>query len=99
MTPAEFKNKWRRYQGKETSAYQEHFTDLCRLLGQPTPNEADASGTNFFCFQTFIYTRTQENGKQWFSRTLLCLDVGNCRALKNGFSFWKVSFGQARRAL
>jgi len=51
MTAAEFKNKWRRYQGKETSAYQSHFDDLCRLLGQPTPNEADPSGRDSFCFQ------------------------------------------------
>ena len=51
MTPTEFKRKWSRYQGKETSAYQSHFDDLCRLLGQPTPNEADPSGTDFFCFQ------------------------------------------------
>ncbi len=51
MTAAEFKKKWSRYQGKETSAYQEHFSDLCRLLGQPTPNEADPSGTDFFCYQ------------------------------------------------
>jgi hypothetical protein len=33
MTAAEFKKKWSRYQGKETSAYQSHFDDLCRLLG------------------------------------------------------------------
>jgi type II restriction/modification system DNA methylase subunit YeeA len=51
MTAAEFKKKWSRAQGKETSAYQEHFTDLCRLLGEQTPNEADPSGTDFFCFQ------------------------------------------------
>ena len=51
MTAAEFKRKWSRYEGKETSAYQSHFDDLCRLLGQPTPNEADPSGTDLFCFQ------------------------------------------------
>ena len=51
MTPAEFKRKWRRYQGKESSAYQEHFNDLCRLLGQPTPAEADPTGSESFCFQ------------------------------------------------
>src|SRR5664280_983363 len=51
MTFAEFKKKWSRYQGKETSAYQSHFDDLCRLLDQKTPNEADPSGTDFFCFQ------------------------------------------------
>jgi hypothetical protein len=51
MTAAEFKKKWSRYQGKETSAYQGHFDDLCRLLGQPTPAEADPSGRDSFCFQ------------------------------------------------
>jgi hypothetical protein len=51
MNAAEFKKKWSRYQGKETSAYQGHFDDLCRLLGQPTPAEADPSGSNFFCYQ------------------------------------------------
>ena len=47
MTFAEFKKKWSRNLAKETSAYQEHFSDLCRVLGQPTPNEADPSGTDF----------------------------------------------------
>ena len=51
MTLAEFKKKWLRYRGKETSAYQEHFNDLCRLLEQKTPAEADPSGSDWFCFQ------------------------------------------------
>jgi hypothetical protein len=51
MTVAEFKKKWLRYKGKETSAYQEHFNDLCRLLEQKTPAEADPSGSDWFCFQ------------------------------------------------
>src|SRR5712692_893147 len=51
MTAAEFKKKWSRYTGKESAAYQEHFNDLCRLLGQPTPAAADPTGTEFFCFQ------------------------------------------------
>ena len=51
MTPAEFKRKWARYSGKETSAYQEHFNDLCALLGQPTPAAADPTGSESFCFQ------------------------------------------------
>jgi restriction-modification enzyme MmeI-like protein len=54
MTWTEFKKKWERFTGKETSAYQEHFSDLCRLLGQPTPNEADPSGTDFFCYQKHV---------------------------------------------
>ncbi len=51
MTPAEFKRKWARYSGKETAAYQEHFNDLCALLGQPTPATADPTGSESFCFQ------------------------------------------------
>ena len=51
MNPAEFKRKWSRAGGKESAIYQEHFVDLCRLLGQPTPTEADPSGAESFCFQ------------------------------------------------
>ena len=40
MTPDEFITKWRASALKERSASQEHFIDLCRLLGEPTPAEA-----------------------------------------------------------
>lgn len=51
MSPAEFKRKWARYSGKETSAYQEHFYDLCSLLNHPSPAAADPTGSESFCFQ------------------------------------------------
>jgi type II restriction/modification system DNA methylase subunit YeeA len=51
MTSAEFKRKWARYSGKETAAYQEHFNDLCALLGHPSPATADPTGSESFCFQ------------------------------------------------
>lgn len=51
MTPATFKAKWAKFTGKESAAYQEHFNDLCRVLGVPTPVEADPTGKKFFCFQ------------------------------------------------
>jgi hypothetical protein len=51
MTWPQFKKKWSRYTGKESSAYQSHFNDLCQLLGQPTPAEADPTGSESFCFQ------------------------------------------------
>ena len=41
MTPGEFIAKWRASELKERSAAQEHFIDLCRLPGEPTPAEAD----------------------------------------------------------
>ena len=36
MTPQDFIRKWRNAELKERSAAQEHFIDLCRLLGEPT---------------------------------------------------------------
>jgi hypothetical protein len=51
MQWAEFKKKWSRYQGRQTSACQGHFDDFCRLLGQKPPTEADRAGGDFFCYQ------------------------------------------------
>ena len=51
MTPRAFIAKWRASSAlKERSAAQEHFIDLCRLLGEPTPAEADPSG-EAYCFE------------------------------------------------
>ena len=50
MTPADFITKWRASELKERSAAQEHFIDLCRLLGEPTPAEADPAGDHY-CFE------------------------------------------------
>jgi hypothetical protein len=44
MTPPEFAAKWAGSQRAERAAAQEHFIDLCRLIGVPTPNEADPTG-------------------------------------------------------
>ncbi len=51
MTPAQFKAKWAKFSGKESAAYQDHFSDLCRMLGVPTPIESDPTGNDSFCFQ------------------------------------------------
>ncbi|MFM9107025.1 MAG: DNA methyltransferase, partial [Chloroflexota bacterium] len=50
MNVAQFQQKWRLANLKEKSAAQEHFIDLCRLLGVPTPAEADPDGA-FFTFE------------------------------------------------
>ena len=50
MTPQEFIAKWHASELKERSAAQEHFIDLCRLLGEPTPAEADPKGDHY-CFE------------------------------------------------
>lgn len=50
MTVAEFIAKWRKVDLKERSAAQEHFLDLCALVGHPTPATADPTGVDF-CFE------------------------------------------------
>jgi hypothetical protein len=47
LSPQECVAKWRSTTLKERSAAQEHFIDLCRLVGHPTPAEADPSGTSY----------------------------------------------------
>ncbi len=50
MTPAEFAAKWKGSTAQEGYASQEHLIDLCRMLGVPTPNEADPTG-DFYAFE------------------------------------------------
>ena len=50
VTPGEFIAKWRASELKERSASQSHFNDLCRLLGEPTPTDADPTG-EWYCFE------------------------------------------------
>jgi type II restriction/modification system DNA methylase subunit YeeA len=47
MTPQEFVRKWRPVALTERQTAQEHFGDLCRLLGEPTPIEADPEGIDY----------------------------------------------------
>lgn len=47
MTPEQFVAKWSRAELSERAASQEHFIDLCHLLGQPTPAEADGVGDEY----------------------------------------------------
>ena len=62
MTPSEFIAKWRASELKERSASQEHFIDLCRLLGEPTPAEADPAGERY-CFERGA--RKDSGGDGW----------------------------------
>ena len=50
MTPNEFIAKWQASELKESSAAQEHFIDLCRMLGEPTPADDDPTGDRY-CFE------------------------------------------------
>ncbi len=47
FTPQDFVSKWSKAELKERSSAQEHFIDLCRLVGHPTPAEADPTGQTY----------------------------------------------------
>lgn len=43
MTPADFAAKWLQSERRERASSQEHFIDLCRMLGVSTPNDPGSS--------------------------------------------------------
>jgi len=47
ITPQEFVAKWKGSELAERASAEEHFIDLCRLLGQPTPAEVDTAGETY----------------------------------------------------
>ena len=53
LTPRAFAQKWHDNETKEKAASQEHFIDLCRMLGEPTPNEADPTGS-LYAFEKYV---------------------------------------------
>ena len=50
ITPQFFVAKWQQAALRERASSQEHFIDLCRLIGHPTPAEADPAG-KWFTFE------------------------------------------------
>ncbi|MCL4204203.1 MAG: hypothetical protein KJ000_17105 [Pirellulaceae bacterium] len=62
MTPQQFVAKWQRVDLSERSACQQHFLDLCELLGQPKPAEADPDGA-WYTFERGV--RKTEGGSGW----------------------------------
>ena len=62
MTPYEFITKWRASTLSERSASQQHFLDLCELLGEPKPADVDPSGESY-CFEKGA--RKDSGGEGW----------------------------------
>jgi type II restriction/modification system DNA methylase subunit YeeA len=60
LTPQEFVARWRHATLSERASAQSHFIDVCRLLGHPTPAEADPAGVSF----TFEAGATKQAGGQ-----------------------------------
>ena len=63
LTPQEFVAKWRQTTLKEKASAQEHFIDLCHLIGHPTPADADPLGESF----TFEAGADKTHGGQGFA--------------------------------
>ena len=62
MTPQQFIAKWQRVTLSERSACQQHFLDLCELLGQPKPAEADPEG-DWYTFERGV--EKSDGGRGW----------------------------------
>ena len=62
MEAQQFIAKWHASELNERSAAQEHFIDLCRLLGERTPAEDDPSGQRY-CFERGA--RKDTGGRGW----------------------------------
>jgi hypothetical protein len=62
MTPHEFIATWKPVDLSERSACQQHFLDLCELLGQPKPAAADPEGA-WYTFEKGVH-KTQ-GGQGW----------------------------------
>jgi type II restriction/modification system DNA methylase subunit YeeA len=60
ITPQEFVSKWKRAGARERQSVQEHFIDLCNLVGHPTPMEFDSTGEVF----AFEMGAKKTSGKQ-----------------------------------
>jgi len=61
MTSPEFIAKWQKANLSERSACQQHFLDLCELLGQPKPAAADPDGA-WYTFERGVRKTTGESG-------------------------------------
>ena len=59
MTPGEFAAKWRGVTTGERASAQSHFGDLCRMLGEPTPTDADPTGS-WYAFEEGAETRGRQ---------------------------------------
>ena len=53
LTPQEFAKKWAGAALSERASYQQHFLDLCAMLGAPAPADVDPWGS-FYTFEKSV---------------------------------------------
>ena len=63
LTLQAFIERWKAAELSERASYQQHFIDLCRLLGEPTPVEADPKGERY----TFEAGLTKTSGSRGYA--------------------------------
>ncbi len=63
LSPEEFVTRWQNASLTERASYQQHFVDVCHLVGAKTPVEADPTGENY----TFEYGLKKTNGHQGYA--------------------------------
>ena len=61
LTPKQFVERWDRAELKETASAQQHFIDVCHLVGHPIPAEKDPAG-EFFTFEAGVKKTTGGQG-------------------------------------
>ncbi len=61
MNPSEFVAKWTRADLRERAGSQEHFLDLCQMIGVPSPADADPKG-EWFTFDRGLDKSTGRKG-------------------------------------
>jgi hypothetical protein len=74
MTPETFVAKWKHATLGERQAAQEHWCDVCRMLGQPTPAEADPTGVNEAELKKRTLTNLYNERPEWLHHAHLKLD-------------------------
>ncbi len=88
MTPEKFQEKWENATRTERSAAQEHFLDLCELLGVNKPADDDKHGKTY----TFekLTTRADKGGKAfadvWRQGCFVWEYKGNRRTLREAYA-------------
>lgn len=71
MTPEQFIRKWTAAKLSERSAAQQHFLDLCALLGEPGPRTIRSSCANYRCCTQSTFSRVQSSA---FTHSAWCVD-------------------------
>jgi hypothetical protein len=61
MQPLDFIRKWKAVELAESAASHSHFIDLCNLLGEEAPTDADRDGS-WYCFERGAINTTGSKG-------------------------------------